>query len=603
MTPNPLVTTLFEHFRARGEPLWLVDEPAHDVLAGRPCERYPALHFVVDRVPPWLAGDLPALLPEAGALREGRQASFSCGGTEVLLAPRREHLPPSLPLSAAAFSPIELDLATREVTVRAVAVDATGAVVDPFGGVADHQAGLLRLVAPAKACLALSAGWIFKVARHAAGGAWTVDPEFERAARQVYFNLVGFRPAWMREQLTQVLVTSRTPAGLDLLASSRALAVLLPELDTGRSAWPRTVQAVLDAPPEPVARWTALLSGMAAPPGAARRFLFRGLATRLELREAERDAIDEGLAVPRPGAAGAPLAEVLDVAGRAGLTGLPGPAVPCDGAFEALLEQPERVREALERLLVSMTHPAGFEHLSASGALAVLLPEVQALRGFDRSSPLHHKDLWDHTLRVVLQAPPEVGLRWVALLHDVGKVTTRRIQAGRVRFLRHEDIGAWLFRGLAARLAFDPAEAARIEYLIAHHSRINHYGEEWTDTAIRRLARDTEHLDDLLAFSRADMTSRIPGRVAELRQRLDTLQARMHEISERDAAPPLLPKGLGNALMERFALKPGPLIGRLRDHVEGEVQAGRLEQNADVGYYIDYFERQPELLDQMGITP
>jgi hypothetical protein len=81
------------------------------------------------------------------------------------------------------------------------------------------------------------------------------------------------------------------------------------------------------------------------------------------------------------------------------------------------------------------------------------------------------------------------------------------------------------------------------------------------------------------------------------------LQARMHEITERDAAPPLLPKGLGNALMERFALKPGPLIGRLRDHVEGEVQAGRLEQNAEVRYYVEYFERQPELLDQMGITP
>ena len=227
---------------------------------------------------------------------------------------------------------------------------------------------------------------------------------------------------------------------------------------------------------------------------------------------------------------------------------------------------------------------------------------MQGLRGFDRSSPLHHKDLWDHTLRVVLQTPPEVGLRWVALLHDVGKVTTRRIQAGRVRFLRHEDIGAWLFRGVAARLAFDPEHAARIEYLVAHHSRINHFGEEWTDTAVRRVARDTLHLADLLAFSRADITSRIPERVASVRARLDTLEARMRDIAERDAAPPLLPKGLGNALMQRFGLSPGPLIGRLRDHVEAEVVAGRLAQNADVQYYVAYLEGHPALLETMGIS-
>jgi len=603
VTKNPLVDTLFELFRAHGEPLWLVDAPVHDWAAGELRESYPTLRFVVERVPAWLRDELPAALPGVTGVRDGRQGSFKAGDTDVALTVRRDHLPPSVPLDAARLSPIERDLASREVTVHAVALDAQGTVHDPFGGIADARAKLLRLVAPPRAALELSAGWILKVARHAAPGGRTVDPEIERLARHVYYNLVGFRPSWLRDQLGQVLMASRGPEGLDLLASTRAMAVLLPELDTARPAWGRTVQAVLDAPESPVARWSALLSGLAAPVGAGRRFLFRGIAARLELPEAERAAIDQHLAVPEVRRAGEPLDRVLERALVAGLAGPAPAAVPVDGGFAAVLEQPAVARETLERLLASMTTPAGFEVLSASGVLAVLLPEVQSLRGFDRSSPLHHKDLWDHTLRVVLQVAPEVRLRWVALLHDVGKVTTRRIQSGRVRFLRHEDIGAWLFRGIAARFHFSAEEVERIGYLIAHHSRINHYGEEWTDTAIRRLARDTLYLDDLLAFSRADITSRIPDRVAQLRRRLDTLEERMHEIAERDAAPPLLPKGLGNAIMERFALKPGPVIGRLRDHVEAEVVAGRLDQNADVLYYIEYLERQSPLLEEMGITP
>lgn len=601
MNLHPVVATLFQLFREHGEPAWLVDAPALDHAMGAPRAHYPALRLVVLRVPEWLPEGLASAFPDRKGQRDGRQVSFVTAGVEVTVAPCREQLPPSLPLEAARLSPIERDLATREVTVRAVAVGADGEVVDPFGGLADASAGVLRLVVPVRDALALSSGWILKMARHAAAGDLSVDPEFERVARHVYFNLVGFRPSWLRDQLGQILLASRVPDGLDLLARTRALAVLLPELDLSRPGWADTLRAVLAAPPEPTPRWAALLSGLAVAPGAARRFLFRGVAARLEFQAAERDTIDALLAQADPACPGDPLATVLERAVHAGLTGQPHESATFDGRFADLLERPAATREALERLLVTMATQAGFEHLWAAGVLATLLPEVQSLRGFDRSSPLHHKDLWDHTLRVVLQTPPEVGLRWVALLHDVGKVTTRRIQAGRVRFLRHEDIGAWLFRGIAARLAFDPEQAARIEYLIAHHSRINHFGEEWTDTAVRRVARDTLHLSDLLAFSRADITSRFPERVAGLRARIDTLEARMHEIAERDAAPPLLPKGLGNALMERFQLRPGPLVGRLRDHVEGEVVAGRLEQNAEVPYYVAWLEAQTELLASMGI--
>lgn len=259
--------------------------------------------------------------------------------------------------------------------------------------------------------------------------------------------------------------------------------------------------------------------------------------------------------------------------------------------------RPETLRDALERCFVEARSAIPFDFVADTGLLSLLLPEVDALRGFEKSSPVHHKDLWDHTVRVALQIEPEPGLRWTALLHDVGKVQSRRVEARRVSFLRHEDIGAYLFQGIARRLDFPEELATRVEYLIRHHSRINHYGDEWTDTAIRRLVRDTEYVDDLLRFSRADVTSRIPGRVEALHRLLDELRRRMVEIEARDNEPPLLPRGLGNELMERFELTPGPLIGVIRQYFEDEVQQERLERNAESGYYIRYVEEHPELLE------
>ena len=149
-------------------------------------------------------------------------------------------------------------------------------------------------------------------------------------------------------------------------------------------------------------------------------------------------------------------------------------------------------------------------------------------------------------------------MRWAALLHDIGKVPTRvMLPDGRVTFHRHAEVGARMWDPIARRLGFDKPERREIRFLILNHLRANAYEPGWTDAAVRRFDNEMgEHLEELLDLSCADVTSRRPGRRQEAVRNIHALKERILAIRELDARVPPLPPGLGNAIMEAFALPP-----------------------------------------------
>ena len=86
-------------------------------------------------------------------------------------------------------------------------------------------------------------------------------------------------------------------------------------------------------------------------------------------------------------------------------------------------------RDRFNTLLVSWRASVGLQFLFDCGALPLMLHEVCAMHSFHESCPVHHKDIWDHTLQVVDKCPPTLSVRWTALMHDTGKVWTRTVNA------------------------------------------------------------------------------------------------------------------------------------------------------------------------------
>lgn len=262
----------------------------------------------------------------------------------------------------------------------------------------------------------------------------------------------------------------------------------------------------------------------------------------------------------------------------------------------ALVEIPT-LRSAFERVIMARHPEEGLDALLAAGALDAMLPEVKAMVGFG-DGEWRHKDVWKHTKQVVRQAVPRLEVRWASLFHDIGKVKTRSISPdGKVHFLGHAEVGTRMFDKLDRRLGLFAPEASlkeTVRFLVLHHLRANQYDPEWTDSAVRRFARELGlHLEDLLCLARADITTKRPEKKRKGLQQIEELAARIARLAAEDAVKPPLPKGVGDEVMKAFGLPPSRLVGDIKRELEKAVEAGEIEPHLPSEAYVAFVQRDP----------
>ncbi len=125
---------------------------------------------------------------------------------------------------------LEEDLGRRDLTINAMARDADGALIDPYGGERDLRAGVLRHVSPAFAEDPLR---VLRVARFAARLGFAVAPETEALMRSIAAGgeLATLTPERVWQELSRALMEPRPSRFLVVLRRCGALNQLLPEVD------------------------------------------------------------------------------------------------------------------------------------------------------------------------------------------------------------------------------------------------------------------------------------------------------------------------------------------------------------------------------------
>ncbi len=223
----------------------------------------------------------------------------------------------------------------------------------------------------------------------------------------------------------------------------------------------------------------------------------------------------------------------------------------------------ERVREELVNLLETELPSIGFERMRESGLLGLFLPELAAGYGLVQNK-YHLYDIYYHSIYSCDAAPrTDPVLRLASLLHDLGKVPTRRSSSdGEYTFYNHEVIGGRIAKRVMRRLKFSNEEIERVSNLVVNH--MFHYTDEWTDGAVRRFMRKVgvENLNDILEIRMADrrgngMRDGMPQPIRELLRRIDRIKEAENAITVRDLDID------GYAVMDGFGIQPGPIIGHI----------------------------------------
>jgi poly(A) polymerase len=236
----------------------------------------------------------------------------------------------------------------------------------------------------------------------------------------------------------------------------------------------------------------------------------------------------------------------------------------------------ERVQTELSKLITGGFPRAGVELLVTTGLAEHVLPEVPAMR-LATDEHMQHKDVFEHSLVVMEQAVeregaggPDLVLRLAALLHDIGKPRTRKLEDdGRVSFHHHEVVGAKMTKARLRALRYPKSVIDEVSRLVYLHLRFHGYGTgEWSDSAVRRYVTDAGPLlDRLHKLVRSDCTTRNRRRAAELQRSYDSLESRIAALREQEELDAIRPDLDGNEIMRLLGLKPGPLVGKAYQHL------------------------------------
>ena len=267
-----------------------------------------------------------------------------------------------------------------------------------------------------------------------------------------------------------------------------------------------------------------------------------------------------------------------------------------EGTFDALernaerikIVSGERIKDELNKIMMTPTPSRGFVDLHRCGLLRLILPELADMDVVETMGGRAHKNNFYHTLEVldnVCRVSDNLWLRWAALMHDIGKPRSKRYDAvAGWTFYNHNLIGAKMVPQIFRRLALPlDMKMKYVQKLVELHMRpIAIADEEVTDSAVRRLVNDAgDDIDDLMMLCDADITSKNYVRKKMFRENFRIVREKIADLKEKDYKRLLQPVIDGNEIMEMFHLKPSREGGQLKSCLKDAVLDNKVENERE----------------------
>jgi poly(A) polymerase len=264
----------------------------------------------------------------------------------------------------------------------------------------------------------------------------------------------------------------------------------------------------------------------------------------------------------------------------------------------------ERVCHELQLIFESFRTSKILQMMAEDGLLPFLLPELYEGDGVEQPE-FHHLDVLGHSflalkiMEEIIESPEKYyaehvalltaylersgvvrGLKWAALMHDVGKPKTRAVRAdkgGRVTFYGHDEVGKKIFTRYAKKAKWSLADSDLVGGLIAMHMHPFHLcnverSEVLSPRAALKLSqRAGDNLAGLFLLAMADsLASEGEKKPEDMEGELVYLFNMVQKLYVETIEPVVMgPKLItGNDLIKEFGLTPGPTFGRIMSELD-----------------------------------
>ena len=265
----------------------------------------------------------------------------------------------------------------------------------------------------------------------------------------------------------------------------------------------------------------------------------------------------------------------------------------------------ERITTELNKIILSDTPSRGFIELERTGLLGLILPELAALQGRETRNGKSHKDIFYHTLEVldnVSLKSSNLWLRWAALLHDIGKPSSKTFSPSQGwMFHNHNYLGQRMVPEVFRRLKLPLGQELKyVQKLVDLHMRPIGISEDIvTDSAVRRMLFDAgDDIEDLMTLCEADITSKNEQRRKLYMHNFEIVRQKLKAIEEKDRIRNFQPPVDGSEIMKTFNLPPCATIGILKSSIKDAILDGKIENEHDAA-----FRFMLEKAAKMGLKP